>query len=90
MPRYLVERTFPQPLAVSPEDWGPTRCAHIVQVNTDAGVTWLYSYVSDDRHKTVCVYEGPSPEAVRRAADRNRLPIDKITRVTVLDPYTCR
>jgi len=50
-------------------------------------VTWLHSYVSEDRRKTFCVYEGPSPEAIRRAADRNRLPIERITQVRVLDPY---
>jgi hypothetical protein len=34
-----------------------------------------------------CVYDAPSPEAIRRAAERNGLPVDRITRVTVLDPY---
>jgi hypothetical protein len=30
------------------------------------------------------------PEAVRRAAERNKLPVDRITRVVVLDPYFYR
>jgi hypothetical protein len=33
------------------------------------------------------VYDAPNPETIRRAADRNGLPVDRITRVTVLDPY---
>jgi hypothetical protein len=33
------------------------------------------------------VYDGPDPEAIRRAASANSLPVDAITRVTVLDPY---
>ena len=33
------------------------------------------------------MYDAPNPEAIRRAAERNGLPVDRITRVTVLDPY---
>jgi hypothetical protein len=40
-----------------------------------------------DDQTTFCVYEAPSPEAIRSAAARNRLPIDRITQVRVLDPY---
>jgi hypothetical protein len=43
MPRYLVERSFPDGLAI--------------------------------------------PEAIRRAAEANQLPVDRITEVRVLDPY---
>jgi hypothetical protein len=42
MPRYLVQRTFP---------------------------------------------DGPDPEAIRRTATRNDLPVDSICEVRVLDPY---
>ena len=34
-----------------------------------------------------CLYDGPSPESLRRAASRNRLPIHEITEILVLDPY---
>jgi hypothetical protein len=51
------------------------------------GVTWLQSYVTEDRRKTFCVYDAPDPEAVRQAASRNGLPVDSITPVRVLDPY---
>jgi hypothetical protein len=50
-------------------------------------VTWVHSYVSGDKTKTFCVYDAPSPEAIRKAADKNELPLDRITRVSVLDPY---
>ncbi|MET0485707.1 MAG: nickel-binding protein, partial [Candidatus Rokuibacteriota bacterium] len=43
--------------------------------------------VSDDKKKTFCVYDAPSPEAIRKVADLNKLPVDKITEVRVLDPY---
>jgi len=34
-----------------------------------------------------CVYDGPMPDAIRRAAACNKLPISQITEVRVLDPY---
>jgi Protein of unknown function (DUF4242) len=43
--------------------------------------------VSEDKQKTYCIYDGPSPEAIRQAARRNSLPLDRITEVCVLDPY---
>ena len=32
-------------------------------------------------------YDAPDPEAIRRAAQRNSLPVDRIIEVSVLDPY---
>jgi hypothetical protein len=43
--------------------------------------------VSSDAIRTYCVYDGPSPEAIGRAAAANGLPVDGITEVRVLDPY---
>ena len=40
-----------------------------------------------DKTKTFCVYDGPDEESIHRAAHRTDLPLDKVTRVTVLDPY---
>lgn len=90
MPRYLVERTFPTGLIVPLTDEGAAGCRAIAVNNSEELVTWLFSYVTPDRSRTVCVYDGPSPEAVRRAARRNNLPVDRITEVTVLDPYFYR
>jgi hypothetical protein len=33
------------------------------------------------------VYDAPTPEAIRRTAAANGLPVEEITRVSVLDPY---
>ena len=87
MPRYLVERTFPQGLGIPAGPEGVQLCLGVIERNADAGVTWLHSYVSDDRTRTFCVYEGPSPEAIRKTAARNDLPVERITQVRVLDPY---
>jgi hypothetical protein len=90
MPRYLVERTFPDEFLAATDGEATQVCLDIVERNADDGVTWLHSYVSDDRRKTFDVYDGPNPEAIRRTANRNRLPVDRITQVRVLDPYFYR
>jgi hypothetical protein len=90
MPRYLVQRTFADGLALPTDDNGVQAVASVVATNADQGVTWVHSYVSDDRHKTFCIYDGPSPEAIRQVAMRNALPVDTITEVRVLDPYFYR
>jgi hypothetical protein len=87
MPRYVVERTFPEGLGVPAGADGAHACMAVVERNADAGVTWVHSYVSADKAKTFCVYDAPTPEAVRKTAARNDLPIDRITEVRVLDPY---
>ena len=50
-------------------------------------LTWVHSYVSMDKKNTFCIYDGPSPEAIRKVAERNGLPVERITEVRVLDPY---
>lgn len=87
MPRYVVERTFPSPLEIPITPDGAAAMQGIVSTNLEHGVTWVHSYVNADRTRTVCVYDGPSPEAVRQAARANELPLDSISEVRVLDPY---
>ena len=87
MPRYLVERTFPDRLRIPISDDGIKTVNAVVSTNIEHGVTWIHSYVSDGATKTYCIYDGPSPEAIRLVAQRNGLPVDSITEVRVLDPY---
>jgi Protein of unknown function (DUF4242) len=87
MPRYVVERTFTGGLNIPIGADGAEVCLAVVERNADEGVTWVHSYVSDDKSKTFCVYDAPSPEAIRKTATRNDLPVDRITQVRVLDPY---
>ncbi len=90
MPRYVVERTFPDGLEIPVNDSGAAVCLTVVGNNADEGVTWVHSYVSDDKKKTFCVYDGPTPESIRKTAGKNALPVDTITQVSVLDPYFYR
>ena len=87
MPRYVVQRTFPDGLLIPVTDGGAELCRSVVEQNAEEGVTWVHSYVSEDKRTTFCVYDAPSPEAIRKSAARNELPVDRITRVQVLDPY---
>jgi hypothetical protein len=87
MPRYVVERTFSEGLRITGELESVELCRSMIERNADEGVTWLHSYVSEDKRKTFCVYDGPSPEAIRKTAARNELPVERITQVRVLDPY---
>ena len=87
MPRYLVERTFTDGLAIPVDDQGADICLTVVGNNIQDDVTWVHSYVTADKRKTFCIYDAPSPEAIRKVAKRNNLPVDQITQVSVLDPY---
>jgi len=87
MPRYLVERVFGDGLEIPITARGAKDVAQVVATNADLGVTWVHSYVNADHTKTFCIYDGPTPEAIRQVAKRNGLPADVITEVSVLDPY---
>lgn len=87
MPRYMVERSFPNGLRIPLTDKGVEALASVVANNAKGGVTWVHSYVSGDLKQTFCIYDGPSPEAIREVAGSNNLPVDRITAVSVLDPY---
>jgi hypothetical protein len=87
MPRYMVERTFPDGLAIPTNMQGRETTAKVASKNAEVGVTWVHSYVTPDNKKTYCIYDGPNEDAIRQAAERNGLPVDSITPVNVLDPY---
>jgi uncharacterized protein DUF4242 len=76
MPLYMIERTFAEQLDVSSEDVKLTD-----EINADEDVRWLFSFLSADRRRTYCLYEAPSPDAIREAAQRANLPVDEIVEV---------
>ena len=87
MGRYLVERTFPDGLGLAPNPQGCDIANTVIGNNASLGVTWIHSYVTPDKKQTFCIYDAPSPEAIRKTAETNGLPVDRITEVRVLDPY---
>ncbi len=76
MPIFMVERAFAEELE-------PTLdlADGINRINAEEGVRWLYSFLSADKRKTYCLYEAPSPEAIRTAAARAGLPADVVVEV---------
>ncbi|MBL8056664.1 MAG: DUF4242 domain-containing protein [Anaerolineales bacterium] len=87
MPRYLVERTFPEGQSLPGPQHAPQARLSLIDSNAAEGVTWLHSYIAADRRRSYCLCDAPTPEAVRRAAGRSGLPVDRIVEVRVLDPY---
>jgi hypothetical protein len=81
MPLFLIERNFAEQLERSREADEAIRL-----INDDVGVNWLFSFLSADKKKTYCLYEGPSAEAVREAARRANLPADVVIEVTEVKP----
>ena len=76
MPIFIVERTFADELEPSLE-----LADGINRINDSEGVRWMYSFLSADKRKTYCLYEAPSPEAIRTAAARAGLPADVVIEV---------
>jgi hypothetical protein len=87
MPRYMVERVFPDGLNIPVDATGAQALNKVVQTNSEQGVTWVHSYVSADKTRTFCIYDAPTPDAIRQVAERNALPVSSITEVAVLAPY---
>ena len=74
MPLYMIERNFAEDLELSGDD-----VELIDEINAGEDVRWLYSFLSADRRRTYCLYEAPSPDAIRRAAARAGMPADVVT-----------
>lgn len=86
MPRFVIERLFPDGLNIPISAEGAATTAQVGSVNASEGVNWVHSYVSEDKKRSYCVYDAPDADSIRRAAEKNGLPIEKITPVSVLTP----
>ena len=85
MPTYLIERRFAEQLEMTGED-----VKLLEDVNDDEGVSWLFSFLSADRHRSYCLYEAPSPDAIITAARRAGIPADVVTEVSRITADTFR
>ena len=47
MPLFVIERRFAEQLDMSSDD-----VKLLEEINADEGVSWLYSFLSADRHRT--------------------------------------
>jgi hypothetical protein len=81
MPLFVIERHFAEQMKVTRE-----LASEITLINDEVGVQWLVSFLSSDRKKSYCLYEAPSPEAIREAARRANVPADAIVEVSEIRP----
>jgi hypothetical protein len=77
MPVFMIERRYADVLELTAD-----KAAGVNRINADEGVRWLYSFLSVDKRKTYCLYEAPSPDAIRRAAARAGIPADIVVEVS--------
>jgi hypothetical protein len=85
MALFVIERNFAEQLDAETMDYAGIRL-----VNDDAGVRWLYSFLSADKKKTYCLYEAANPEAIAEAAKRLGIPADVIVAVEEFGPEAAR
>jgi hypothetical protein len=80
VPLYVIEREFAEQLKL--EEFGAQSLA---AENLDAGMRWVFSFLSADRRKSYCLYEAPSAEVIRAAVRRAGLPDDVFREVDRVD-----
>jgi Protein of unknown function (DUF4242) len=85
MPMYVIERSFAEQLDMTDDDVNL-----LEEINADEGVSWLFSFLSADRHRTYCLYEAPSADAIIAAAERAGIPADVVTEVSRITADTFR
>jgi hypothetical protein len=76
MPLYMIERHFVEKVDLTSE-----RIKLIEEINVDVGVSWIITLLTQDGQTSFCLYEAPSPEAIREAAQRSGIPADAIIEV---------
>jgi hypothetical protein len=82
---YLIERRFAEQLDMSSDD-----VELLEEINDGEGVSWLFSFLSADRHRSYCLYEAPTPDAIIAAAKRAGIPADVVTEVSRITADTFR
>lgn len=73
MALFMIERNFAEQLDPNAAD-----IKAIGDINEQHQVRWLYSFLSADKRKTYCLYEGTNAESIREAARSAGLPADAI------------
>jgi hypothetical protein len=82
---FVIERTFAEKLDMTSDE-----VDLLEEINADEGVSWLFSFLSADRHRTYCLYEAPSADAIMAAAQRAGIPADAVTEVSRITADTFR
>lgn len=88
MPKFVIEREIPGAGSLTAEQLraiSEKSCS--VLRNLGPQITWLQSYVTDD--KIYCVYIAPNEAMVREHASQGGFPANKVARIrAIIDPTT--
>jgi len=79
----VVERTLAQPVDEAAIREATARGAWCLE---QRGCRSVFTYLSADGRRVVCVYAGPDAESVRQAQKQVGMPFDVAWRATVLEP----
>ena len=88
MPKYVIERELPGAGALSVDELKAiSQKSNQVIASLGPEITWLTSYVTDD--KIYCVYTAPDPDIIMEHARCGGFPADRVSKVSlVIDPST--
>jgi Protein of unknown function (DUF4242) len=75
MPNVIVERTFTTPLTDEEHGRSGKKLDACLEIH---GARWLRSYLSSDRLRMVCEFEGGDAESVREAHRSAGAPFDRV------------
>jgi Protein of unknown function (DUF4242) len=88
MPRYLIEQEYPEGFSTSFHKARADLWRRNVEGDYEVGVTCVHSYATPDLKRMFHIYDGPSPDAIRRVAGNDERPIANMTEIRVLDPFS--
>ena len=88
MPRYVIEREIPGAGRLSSTELRVISQKSVGVLNEiGRGLTWIQTFVSDD--KMYCVYDAPGPELIREHAVCMGIPANQISEIhCVIGPET--
>lgn len=78
MPLYVIEREMAH---MPDEDLDTIGRRSVAVADAMDGVVWVKSFISEAEGKIYCLYDAPSPEAIREHARRVGIPADKISEI---------
>ena len=88
MPKYVIERDFPEAGSLSPKDLkdiSQTSCVVLEKLGPQ--IQWVHSYVTSD--KIYCIYNAPNEEMIREHAKQGGFPVTSVSKVSmIIDPVT--
>jgi hypothetical protein len=82
MPKYVIERSIPGIGMATHEKLVEIskHSAEVLNEMGNKGITWLHSYVTDD--KIYCVYFAANEDLIREHGKKGEFPVTKISKIS--------